>query len=97
MGRVKGARHPDGNVMTNLYFPNGLLQQTYGSRTYPVEYSYDSQGRLRTNKTWQTFATSGGVAITRWNYDPYRGWLSSKDHPDKDSDLPPGTEGAGGH
>jgi hypothetical protein len=38
---------------------------------------------MRTNKTWQSFSAGTGTAITRWNYDAYRGWLKSKDdqHP----------------
>ena len=38
---------PDGSSMTNEYHPTGLLKKTYGSRTYPVEYTYDTQGRMR--------------------------------------------------
>jgi hypothetical protein len=32
------------------YFPNGLLKQTWGSRTYPVEYAYDYAGRMTNMK-----------------------------------------------
>ena len=92
MGRVTGVLHPDNATSTNTYFTNGLLKKISGSRTYPVEYSYDSQGRLRTNKTWQSFSTDAGTAITRWNYDSYRGWLTSKDYPDGTTGVPQTTE-----
>ena len=80
--RVLNVLQPDGTTVANEYFPNGLLKKTSGSRTYPVEYTYDAQGRMKTMKTWQTFATDSGAAITTWNYDAYRGWLLSKDYPD---------------
>ena len=58
------------------------MKKTYGSRTYPVEYTYDPQGRMKTMKTWQDFTGNAGTAITTWNYDSQRGWLLSKDYPD---------------
>ena len=41
---------------------------------------YDAQGREKTMTTWTNFpASSGrGAAVTTWNYDPHRGWLTSK-------------------
>ena len=96
MGRATGILNPDGTTTTNVYFPNGLLQKTWGSRMYPVEYTYDAQGRMRTNKTWQSFSAGTGTAITRWNYDQYRGWLKSKDYPDPASGVPPVSEGTSG-
>ncbi len=81
MGRNNGQLLPDGSTVTNFYYPTGLLQRTFGSRTYPVEYSYDSQGRMKTMKTWQSFNGGAGTpAVTTWNYDAYRGWLVSKDY-----------------
>jgi YD repeat-containing protein len=91
MGRATGTLNPDGTTTTNSYSPVGLPTKTYGSRTYPVEYTYDPQGRMQTMKTWQSFASNGGTATTTWNYDPYRGWLASKDYPDPatgNPDLP---------
>ena len=32
-------------------------------------------------KTWQDYTGNAGTAITTWNYDTYRGWLSAKDYP----------------
>ena len=63
---------------------------------YPVEYTYDPQGRMRTMKTWQNFAGNSGTATTRWNYDLYRGWQKSKDYPDAGTGQPPAQEGTGG-
>jgi cbb3-type cytochrome oxidase subunit 1 len=36
------------------YFLTGLLKKTSGSRTYPVEYTYDAQGRMKTMKPGRT-------------------------------------------
>ncbi|MBI2927414.1 MAG: hypothetical protein HYY24_17090 [Verrucomicrobia bacterium] len=36
---------PDGTSLTNEFFLTGLLKKTSGSRAYPVEYTYDPQGR----------------------------------------------------
>lgn len=69
---------PDGTSVTNEYYPTGLLKKTSGSRTYPVEYSYDSQARLKTMKTWTNFSSGSGLATTTWNYDAYRGFLLNK-------------------
>src|SRR4029077_18319225 len=56
----------------------GLLTNTFGRRTYPVAYTYDVQGRVKTMKTWQNFSGNSGTATTTWNYDLYRGWLTNK-------------------
>jgi YD repeat-containing protein len=104
LGRLISRQEPDGSSVPFKYFPTGLLKAAAGSRTYPVEYTYDAQGRLR---PWHGAELRGlgvvhyklvgfGSATTRWNYDSRRGWLKSKDYPDKDSGLPPSTEGAGG-
>jgi RHS repeat-associated protein len=90
--RSTGQLLPDGTTTTNQYLVTGLLQKTWGSRTYPVEYTYDLQGRMKTMKTWQGFAAGSGTATTTWNYDLYRGWLASKDYPDASTGNP-GTAG----
>jgi RHS repeat-associated protein len=77
-GRVWKVTYPDSTSVTNEFFPTGLLKKTYGSRTYPVEYKYDSQGRMTNMITWADFATSGGAATTTWRYDAYRGFLTNK-------------------
>jgi RHS repeat-associated protein len=96
LGRATNVVQPDGTALNREYFPNGLLKKEWGSRSYPVEHIYDIQGRLRTNKTWQTFSSGGGAAITRWNYDAARGWLNSKDYPDASTGYPPVSEGTSG-
>ena len=48
--------HADGTRGTNEYYSTGMLKRTSGSRTYPVEYTYDPQGRMKTMKTWKDFA-----------------------------------------
>lgn len=47
MGRVWKTTLPDNTSVTNEYYPTGLLKRKSGSRQYPVEYGYDSQGRLK--------------------------------------------------
>ena len=73
---------PDNTCITNEYVLTGELKKTYGSRTYPVEYGYDAQGRMKTLKTWQNFGSGAGSAITSWNYDEQRGFLLSKRYAD---------------
>ncbi len=36
---------------------------------------------MKTMKTWQDYTGNAGTAITTWNYNAYRGWLSAKDYP----------------
>jgi len=69
---------PDTSETFRNYYPNGLLKREHGSQTYPVEFEYDSQGRLRYQHTWQSFLTNEGKATTEWRYNPYRGWLDEK-------------------
>lgn len=78
MGRVWKTTLPDDTSITNNYDVTGLLTNTFGSRTYPVAYTYDAQGRMKSMKTWKDFANDSGAAITTWNYDIYRGWLTNK-------------------
>ena len=85
---------PDGTSVTNEYLQTGLLKKTSGSCTYPVEYTYDAQGRMQTIKTWQNFAGNSGTATTTWNYDVYRGWLNKKRYADNNG--PDYTYTAGG-
>jgi RHS repeat-associated protein len=73
---------PDNTSVTNEFFATGLLKKTSGSRTYPVEYTYDYAGRTKTMMTWQNFASGAGAATTTWNYDAYRGWLAHKRYHD---------------
>ncbi|OYU98700.1 MAG: hypothetical protein CFE26_27135, partial [Verrucomicrobiales bacterium VVV1] len=78
MGRVSTVTHPDTAVVNTTYYPTGAVKRTWGARTYPVEYTYDTQGRSKTLTTWQNFAGDTGRAVTTWNYDANRGWLWNK-------------------
>lgn len=81
-GRVIQTIYPDNTSVTNVYYPNGLLQETCGSRTYPVQYAYDAQGRMKTMTTWTNFASNAGAAVTTWNYDGERGFMTNKAYAD---------------
>ena len=85
MGRILRTILPDNTSVTNQYSLTGLLTNTFGSRTYPVAYTYDAQGRMKTMTTWQNAAGNSGAATTTWNYNAYRGWLDSKPYPDNTS------------
>src|SRR5437016_4684165 len=73
---------PDNSYVTNKFALTGLLTNTFGSRTYPVAYTYDAQGRVKTMTTWTSYTGSTGAATTTWNYDQYRGWLTNKSYAD---------------
>ncbi len=74
-----------GNTTHRTYDPLGNLTAEWGA-TYPVRYTYDTQGR-RTSLT--TFRTTGAVALvatdgvtTTWTYDPATGNCLSKTYAD---------------
>ncbi len=60
------------------FHPTGELKKTWGARTYPVQYSYDYAGRVKTMTNWSNFGTSSGARETTWSYDGQRGWLTNK-------------------
>src|SRR5262249_7711876 len=78
VGRITAVKQPDNTWVTNIYTLKGELQQTHGSRTYPVGYGYDPQGRMTKMTNWTASATGTGARVTTWNYDAYRGFLTSK-------------------
>lgn len=78
-GRKVLETQPDGGTVSFSYWPAGDLKQTGGSKSYAVSYTYDAQGRM---KTMTTYSSPNTPAVTTWNYDPYRGWLSSKKYAD---------------
>ena len=78
LGRAWKTLQPDGSSVTNEFHSTGELKKTSGSRTYPVEYTHDHAGRMKTLKTWQHFASDTGAAVTTWNYDSQRGFLLVK-------------------
>jgi RHS repeat-associated protein len=77
LGRISGSILPDSTTVTNEYFLTGLLKKTSGARTYPVEYTYDYAGRMKTMQTWTNFPNNN-TATTTWTYDAYRGFLTGK-------------------
>ena len=87
---------PDQGTVNTLYTPTGLPKHRSGARVYPVDYTYDAQGRLKTQTTWRDFGGSVGAAVTRWNYDPASGWLLSKDHPNTGDGTAPSVPGSNG-
>jgi RHS repeat-associated protein len=82
MMRPVTVTQPDGTTVSSVYLLTGELGLQYGSRTYPVGYSYDYAGRMQTMTNWSCFSTLAGARVTTWNYDPYRGWLTSKAYAD---------------
>lgn len=82
VGRIAATDFPDGSTQFRQYFPTGLLKSASGNRIYPVEFSYDAQGRLATAKTWQDHASASGAAVTLWKYDGATGLLTNKLYPD---------------
>lgn len=80
-GRQVQVTLPDSTAVHMEYWPTGELKKTYGSRTYPVEYTYDSQGRMAALKTWQNYTGNSGTATTTWSYDAARGFLTAKGYP----------------
>lgn len=68
---------PDGGVITNVYNLRGELAEQYGTRTYPVRYTYDEEGHMLTLATFRN-GPAGTADLTTWEYDPVRGWLNAK-------------------
>lgn len=78
MLRPYSVLQPDGTSVNSEYLLTGELDLQYGSRTYPVGYSYDYAGRMLTMTNWSNFSGNSGARVTTWNYDAERGWLDSK-------------------
>lgn len=85
MGRRTIVVLPDNGTVTTEYFDTGEPQKIYGVRTYPVEYTYDYAGRMKTMKTWKDYSGDSGMATTTWNYDVARGFLCGKVYDDSTS------------
>jgi len=81
-GRVDRVTQPDGTATYTAYTSAGQVLRTWGSRTYPQAYTYDTQQRVKTLTTWQDYANATGAAVTTWNYHPQRGWLLNKSYTD---------------
>jgi hypothetical protein len=76
MGWVTNVVQPDGASVSTVFHLTGEQATNSGARTYPVAYTYDYAGRLKTMTTWTNFASAAGAAVTTWNYDSQRGWLT---------------------
>ena len=72
---------PDLTETTYTYTAQGQLDRVSGSQTYPIDYDYDSQGRLLRMTTWRDYAGQSGAATTAWAYHPQTGRLASKTYP----------------
>jgi len=81
MGRRIRTILPDNGVVNYGYNLQGALTNQSGARTYPVTYSYTDQGRLASMSTYRS-GPSGPADVTAWQYDPARGWLTSKVYAD---------------
>jgi YD repeat-containing protein len=82
MGRATSIVQADGTTVNNVFSLRGELLRTSGSRTYPVGYSYEAQGRMKTMTNWSTFSSSTGARVTTWHYDAQRGWMTNKVYAD---------------
>jgi RHS repeat-associated protein len=82
MGRGTNIVQADGTTVNNVFSLRGELLRTSGSRTYPVGYSYEAQGRMKTMTNWSTFSSSSGARVTIWHYDAQRGWMTNKVYDD---------------
>jgi RHS repeat-associated protein len=78
MLQVTNVVQADGTSVFTEYYPAGLRKRTSGSRTYPVSYTYDGQGRVQTMTTWKNSSDSNTAAVTTWSYNINRGWLAGK-------------------
>jgi RHS repeat-associated protein len=76
--QVSSVLAADGVTTTYEYYPTAELKRTYGARTYPVGYSYDYAGRVKTMTNWTSFNSNLGARVTTWNYNTNRGWLDNK-------------------
>ncbi len=76
--------HPGtGGTTTTDYYANGLLKKRSGTATPTLEYTYTSYGgKVDTLKT--LYGSGSSSAISEWNYDSYRNWVSSKEDPNSD-------------
>ena len=84
LGRQTQVTLPDNGTVNFAYCATGELATNSGARAYPVAYTYDYAGRMKTMTTWQDYPTSGSAATT-WDYDANRGFLISKTYADNSS------------
>jgi RHS repeat-associated protein len=82
MVRATNVVQPDGTSVMKVFSPRGEVIRSSGSRTYPVGYAYDAQGRLKHMTNWSSFSSGAGARVTTWHYDTQRGWLTNKVYAD---------------
>jgi len=78
MSRATNVVNPDGGSVITEYNLMGQVKRNYGSRTYPVGYGYDGQGRMTSITNWASFSGGTGTRVTTWTFDAYRGFLTNK-------------------
>ncbi|MDX2119001.1 MAG: RHS repeat-associated core domain-containing protein [Planctomycetota bacterium] len=90
LGRVIQVVAPSGTTH-NEYDASGELKKSWGGESYPVEYTYDAAGRMKTLKTRQKsrdldsaisqVTSDATAAVTTWDYDSKTGVLLQKLYP----------------
>ncbi|HEY5894206.1 MAG TPA: RHS repeat-associated core domain-containing protein [Chthoniobacterales bacterium] len=78
VGRRTGVQLPDGTWTYTVYDFRGNVGRNYGSKTYDVSYTFDSQNRMKT----MTTMSQAGNAVTTWDYDAQTGHLLNKRYAD---------------
>ena len=58
MGRATNVVQPDGTSVNHVFSLRGELLRTSGTRTYPVGYAYDAQGRMKHMTNWSGFSAN---------------------------------------
>lgn len=71
------------------YHSTGELSATSGHGVTPVAYEYDDRGRMKAMTTFKDGVAATGPARTEWNYDPQRGFLTSKRYAPASPGAPP--------
>jgi YD repeat-containing protein len=90
LGRVIQVQLPGGTgTQYKQYTLAGQVFKEYGTMQYPVRYSYDEQGRMKTMDTFRGLTigavppnAGGSPDTTTWNYDAYSGRLIDKTYAD---------------
>ncbi len=81
-GHLISETQPDGGVKRYKYNKKGEKVFEYGTRTNPVKYEYDAQGRMIKMWTHKDFSgdpgSPGTGALTQWTYNQYTGSLKEK-------------------
>ena len=72
---LDSAGNPVPNTRYFDYYVDGSLREESGTPSYRVTYTYDDALRMETLTTYGT-----NPSVTRWEYDPDRGWLLAKRH-----------------